>query len=136
MIGNNLDTPIVYQDLATSSMGPMNIGFMGGSPSYLGGIKMKRQLDADKIEIKNKKKQQDKKAFKIALMALGAIVGLSLMPSLFKKCKKMFGISPQTSKSKFSWTSIKNGLYNVTVKPLKAVGKGIKNLFGKFKKKP
>ena len=136
MIGNNLDTPIVYQDLATSSMGPMNIGFMGGCPSYLGGVTMKGQLDADKIEIKNKKEQQDKKTFKTALIALGAIVGLALMPSLFKKCKKLLGISPKTSKSKFSWTSIKNGLYNVTVKPLKAVGKGIKNLFGKFKKKP
>lgn len=162
MIGSNLDIPIVYQDLATSSMGPMNIGFMGDS--HLGGVKMKGQLDADKLEINHKKEEQDKKTLKIALIALGTIVGLSFMPSLFKKCKQLFGITPKPSKSNFSWASIKkglynitvkpakavggkiknfftktnfkDGLYNVTIKPLKAVGNGIKNFFGKFKKKP
>ena len=68
MIGGDFDTPIMYQDLANSSLGTMpyttgippamygyGMGGMAGGSSYLGGVQMRQQPDRDKIEIMHKK---------------------------------------------------------------------------------
>ena len=77
MIGGDFDVPIMYQDLANSTMSPMNIpfgmmpgmygvGMYGGgmaNTSYLGGVQMRQQPDRDKVEILNKKENSDKNTF-------------------------------------------------------------------------
>ena len=79
MIGGDFDVPIMYQDLANSTMSPMNIpfgmmpgmygvGMYGGgmaNTSYLGGVQMRQQPDRDKVEILNKKENSDKNIYKI-----------------------------------------------------------------------
>ena len=60
MIGNNFDTPVMYQDLAKSSMPPFLTPMMPAT-NYLGGVQMPRQLDHDKLEIINKKRKEDKR---------------------------------------------------------------------------
>lgn len=130
MIGGDFDVPIMYQDLANSTMGPMRMpmGAMQGmygagmyNPSYLGGVRMPRQLDKDKVQIMNNKENQDKNTAKKVLIGLGAMIVLGSIPVLRKSIKKSGGIvnyvkklfSPSMSLS----DKIKNGF--------KAVGRGV-----------
>lgn len=129
MLGSDFYTPIVYQDLANSSMPPMNLSFGQMTGSYLGNVKMRSQLDADKVDIMNRKESQDKSTFKKAMLALAAIGVIAILPSTFKKLGRFLGFSKKTS----LFTKLKNGLYNITVRPVKSIIKGCKNLFGKKK---
>lgn len=130
MIGGDFDVPIMYQDLANSTMGPMRMpmGAMQGmygtgmyNTSYLGGVRMPRQLDKDKVQIMNNKENQDKNTAKKVLIGLGAMIVLGSIPVLRKSIKKSGGIvnyvkklfSPSMSLS----DKIKNGF--------KAVGRGV-----------
>ena len=134
MIGGDFDVPIMYQDLANSTMGPMSIplgtmsgmygaGMYGhmGNTNYLGGVQMRRQPDKDKVQIMNQKENQDKNTAKKVLIGLGAMIVLGSIPVLRKSIKKSGGIvnyvkklfSPSMSLS----DKIKNGF--------KAVGRGV-----------
>ena len=101
MIGDNFNVPIMYQDLANSTMGPLNMSLGGmrgvgmpiGSSSYLGGVRMQQQPDRDKLEIKHKKENEDKNTFKKAMGVLALAVGIACIPSLRKSIKKAGGIS-------------------------------------------
>ena len=115
MIGDDFNTPIMYQDLANSTMGPMPYtvgvpmtnGYITGGygRSLLGGAKMRRQLDNDKIEIMNQKEKQDKSTLKIALWVIGGALALGsipvlrnsntiiykyILPLFINRCKKLF----------------------------------------------
>ena len=106
MIGGDFDVPIMYQDLANSTMSPMNIpfgmmpgmygvGMYGGgmaNMSYLGGVQMRQQPDRDKVEILNKKENSDKNTFKKAMMVLGGLILLGSIAPLRKSIKKAGGI--------------------------------------------
>lgn len=124
MIGGDFDVPIMYQDLANSTMGAMNMplgpmsgmygagmygaGMYGGGSvgtSYLGGIKMPRQLDRDKVQIMNKKENQDKNTAKNILIGLGALIALGSIPILRKSIKKAGGL---TAYIKNGWNSLKS----------------------------
>ena len=153
MIGDNFNVPIMYQDLANSAMGPLNMPFGGmigtGIPygyntSYLGGVQMQRQPDKDKLVIQNQKENEDKNTLKIALGVLALAAGLGCIPIVRKGIKKAGGVIPYLKKlwkgnntsvmtkikNWFSATgkSIKKGAYNVTVRPAKAIGRGFKKL--------
>lgn len=106
MIGGDFDVPIMYQDLANSTMSSMNIpfgmmpgmygvGMYGGgmvNTSYLGGVQMRQQPDRDKVEILNKKENSDKNTFKKAMMVLGGLILLGSIAPLRKSIKKAGGI--------------------------------------------
>lgn len=103
MIGGDFDTPIMYQDLANSSLGTMpyttgippamyGYGMAGGS-SYLGGVQMRQQPDRDKIEIMHKKENQDKSTLKKALWVIGGAIALGSIPVLRKSIRKAGGLS-------------------------------------------
>lgn len=134
MIGGDFDIPVMYQDLANSTMSPMNLplgamsgmygaGMYGGvgNTNYLGGVKMRQQPDRDKVQIMNKKENEDKNTAKNILLGLGALVALGSIPVLRKSIKKAGGIVNYVKKlfsPSMSLTDrIKNGF--------KAVGRGI-----------
>ncbi len=102
MIGDNFNVPIMYQDLANSAMGQLNMPFggmygvgmpLGGYNTYLGGVQMPQQPDRDKLVVKNKKENEDKNTFKKALGVLAIAVGLACIPALRKSIKKAGGFS-------------------------------------------
>ncbi len=151
MAGIDFDTPVMYQDLANSTMGP--IMPFGGVPSsintsYLGGVQMKQQLDSDKIEIINKKEKGDKHALKNVLIGLGVLLALGGIKPLSKSIKKAGGISnffknlssnpvnSQPVKSESSKLAAK-GFWAGFGDKLKKIGKSIlnapKNLWNKIK---
>ncbi|MBO6087805.1 hypothetical protein J6P92_05620 [bacterium] len=110
MLGNDFDTPIMYQDLANYSMGPMSMPMMGGMmpgmyPSYLGGTQMPRQLDHDKVEIINKKNREAKNTAKKVAIALGVILLAGFIPYFRKNIKAAGGIKNYLSNA---WQSFKN----------------------------
>ena len=111
MLGGDLSTPIVHQDLINSSMGPMNMPFGGvtgygiGTSPYLGGVRMQRQLDKDKLDLMNKKKNEDKNTLKKALIALAVVIGLGSIAPLRKSIKNAGGLKTYL---KNQWTNIIN----------------------------
>lgn len=128
MIGNNFDTPVMYQDLAKSSMPPFLTPMMPAT-NYLGGVQMPRQLDHDKLEIINKKRKEDKRNFKRALTVIGACIALGFIPVIRKNITKAGGIGKFISNT---WTNFRNWITGTkTAKP--SLWQKFKNL---FKKKP
>lgn len=114
MIGGDFDVPIMYQDLANSTMGPMRMpmgaiqGMYGAgmyNTSYLGGVRMPRQLDKDKVQIMNNKENQDKNTAKKVLIGLGVLVALGSIPVLRNSIKKAGGLKKYLQNS---WDSLKN----------------------------
>ncbi len=109
MLGGDFNTPIVHQDLANSTMGPMYMpfgGVVGGyNTSYLGGVQMQRQLDHDKISLMKQKENQDKSTMKKALVALAVIIGLGSIAPLRKSIKKAGGIGKYLNNQ---WKAIVN----------------------------
>ena len=114
MIGNDFDTPIMYQDLANYSMGPMSMPMMGGmmpgmmgglNTSYLGGTRITPQLDHDKVEIMNRKNKEAKNTAKNVAIALGVIFLAGFIPYFRKKITSAGGIKKYLSNS---WNSFKN----------------------------
>ena len=99
MLGGDLSTPVVHQDLINSSMGPMYMPFGGvtgygiGTYPYLGGVKMQRQLEQDKLDLINKKENEDKNILKKALVTLAVVIGLGAIAPLRKSIKKAGGIN-------------------------------------------
>ena len=149
MIGGSFDIPVMHQDLANSTMPPLNLPFGAyvnpySNTSYHGGVQMKPQLDHDKLLIKKQKENEDMSTFKKVLIALSAIVALGCVPLVRKGIKKSGGFVPYLKNlwkgnntsymSKITnWfssvgKSMKKGAYNVTVKPAKAIGRGFKKL--------
>ena len=136
MIGNDFETPIMYQDLANYSMGPMITPFGGMTNPYntnmLRGTTMPRQLDADKIEIMKQKENQDKSTFKKAAIALGVILAAGFIPFVRN------GI-----KNGNLWQSVKDLFKSSPKKPVmprikdwfSARKENVKNLYGKSKEK-
>ena len=110
MIGNDFDTPIMYQDLANYSMGPMSMpqtfGMMPGmNTSYLGGTQITPQLDHDKVEIMNRKNKEAKKTAKNVAIALGIIFLAGFIPYFRKKITSAGGFKKYLSNG---WDSSKN----------------------------
>lgn len=106
MIGGDFDTPIMYQDLANSSLGTMpyttgippamygyGMGGLASGSSYLGGVQMRQQPDRDKIEIMHKKENQDKSTLKKVLWVIGGAIVLGSIPVLRKSIRKAGGLS-------------------------------------------
>lgn len=88
MVGGDFDIPIMYQDLANYTMGPMMMplgSITAGNTSYLGGTQMKPQLDHDKIEIMNKKEAEGKSTAKKVALGLGAVFLMGFVSCLFGK---------------------------------------------------
>lgn len=118
MVGD-FDIPIMYQDMANYTMSPMNMPVMpfGGvtGTSYLGGTRIKPQLDQDKIEIMNKKEAEGKSTAKKIALGLGVVFLMGFIPGLFGK-KSVFqnaseflskhSASAKTHLSNF-WTKLK-----------------------------
>jgi hypothetical protein len=93
MIGNDFDTPIMYQDLGNYTMNPMTMPFGGmTSSSYLGGVQMPRRLDHDKLELINHKNKEGNSTFKKAMLGIGACLLLGYIPVLRKGITKAGGI--------------------------------------------
>ncbi len=94
MSGSDFDIPIMYQDLANSSMQAFSnpIGAYGyNNPyctSYLGGITMPRQLTNDKLEIINKKDKDFKHNLKKSFVILGSIAAAGGILALGRSIKK------------------------------------------------
>lgn len=110
MIGSDFDTPIMYQDLANSTMGPLNLPFGNCCPglyntSYLGGIKMQPQLDRDKFSVLEQKEKEDKSTMKKALIALGIIAASWCVLGFCRNVKKAGG---PWQYIKNQWTKLKN----------------------------
>lgn len=109
MIGGDFNTPVVHQDLANSTMGPMYMpfgGVIGGyNTSYLGGVQMQRQLDHDKISLMNRKENQDSSTVKKALAAMVVILGLGAIAPLRNSIKKAGGIGKYLNNQ---WKAIVN----------------------------
>lgn len=137
MIGGDFDTPIVYQDLANSTMGPMAMPPLGGitggyyNTSYLGGVKMQPQLDQDKISLMNKKENEDKSTMKKALAALGIIVAIGCIAPLRKSIKSAGGIGKYL---KNQWTNVVNA-FKGNKTPKVSWWQKVKNVFSR-KPKP
>lgn len=134
MIGDDFNTPIMYQDLANSTMGtmpyttgipPAMYGYGMGGTSYLGGTQMRQQPDRDKVEIMRQKENQDKSTLKKALWILGGAIALGSIPVLRKSIKKAGGLKKYVQSC---WNSIKTW---VTGKPKK--GNWFTNLFRRNK---
>lgn len=145
MLGGDLSTPIIHQDLINSSMGPMYMPFGGvtgcgiGTSPYLGGVRMQKQLDQDKLDLMHQKESEDKSTLKKALIALAVVIGLGSIAPLRKSIKKADGIQAYL---KNQWTSIVNSIKGN--KPVKATNnqtkvslwQRLKNVFKGKKVKP
>lgn len=92
MIGDGFETPIMYQDLANYSMPYMNMPYMMGQNSLIGGVRMAPQLDHDKVDIIKKKENSDKKVFKTALAAIGAMLAIGFIPTIRKGIARSGGV--------------------------------------------
>ena len=112
MIGDNFDIPIMYQDLANSTMPPLNLTAGGyyGHTSYLGGITLPRQPDKDKLDLINKKDEQTKSTAKKILAGLGAAILLGGTIVLGQKIKKKGGIGKVLSQF---WNTMTGKIKNI-----------------------
>ena len=99
MIGSNFDTPVMHQDLASSTMAPLNMPFGGlygaglYNPMYLGNVQMARQLDHDKFQTMNKKENECKNTLKIAGLAIATILAVGSLGRIRKGIKASGGIT-------------------------------------------
>ncbi len=139
MIGSNFDTPIMYQDLANSTMGPLNMpfgiygaGLYSGYSSYLGNVQLPRQLDQDKFQTMKQKENDGKKTLKIAGTALAIILALGGIGRIRKGIKASGGLTKYLGNK---WNDLVNWVKG-TKKPKVGLGQKIKNLFKKKTKTP
>ena len=138
MIGGNFDTPIMYQDLANSTMGPLNMpfgmygGLYGGYSSYLGAVQLPTQLDQDKFQTMKQKENDGKKTLKIAGTALAIILALGGIGRIRKGIKASGGVSKYLGNK---WNDLVNWIKG-NKKPKVSLAQKIKNLFKKKTKKP
>ena len=123
MIGGDFDTPMVYQDLANSTMGPMVMPPLGG---ITGGY-----IDQDKINLMNKKENEDRSTMKKALAALGIIVAIGCIAPLRKSIKSAGGIGKYL---KNQWTNVVNA-FKGNKPPKVSWWQKVKNVFSR-KPKP
>ncbi len=137
MIGSNFDTPIMYQDLANSTMGPLNMpfgaygaGMYGAYSSALGGVQLPRQLDHDKFQTMKQKENDGKKTLKIAGIALAVILALGGIGRIRKGIRTSGGLTKYLGNK---WNDLVNWVKG-TKKPKVTLGQRIKNLFKKKNK--
>ena len=136
MIGSNFDTPIMYQDLATSTMPPMTSfgmygGMYGGVP-HLYGIKLPPNLNKDKVELMHKKDEECKSSVKKALIAIAICFGVGFIPTLRKSIKNAGGIGKFI---KNQWNNLVNWVKGTNTQQTQKQGWWQK-LKNKFKKNP
>lgn len=162
MLGDDFNSPIVYQDLANSTMRPMNMNFgmipgginysMYPSTSYLGGTTMRQQPDRDLVNIMNKKDTQDRGTLKKVLIAMGVILTLGAIPplrnsikksgSVFKYVKNLFAKKPKPAATAGAKSSSGSWFTNLFKKKSGTLSSGTKkgnwftNLFKKKSKTP
>ena len=113
MLGSNIDTPIMYQDLGYSTMGPTAypIGLLGGYyPSYLRGVNLPRQLDADKFQIMDRKEKEGISTAKKVAAALGIIFAVGLSGRFVKNIKAAGGIGKYL---KDAWDKVVHGFKRI-----------------------
>ena len=141
MIGGDFDTPIMYQDLANYTMSPMSMPFGAmsgmygggiGNTSYLGGVQMRPQPDADRVELINKKHQESKNTFKKAMLALGVIFLAGFVPVIRKNIKNAGGLGKYI---KTQWNALKTW-FNSTPSPKPSAWQRFKNFFKRKPKAP
>lgn len=91
-IGDELSTPVMYQDLAQSSMGYMMPpygmygGMYGGFYPPLAGVNIQPQPTADSFARSERKESKDRSALKTALVVLAGVIGFGFLK--FKGSKK------------------------------------------------
>lgn len=137
----DFDLPVIYQDLANYSM-PMFQPVPFGTV-LSGSIKMPRQLDADKVQLMNKKDAEGKKSFNNVLKTLAVIGALIFTSSLIKNVKKSGGISKYLSgqwknltnlfKAKPAKTSFGKKVLTKCADAAEYIGQKWKNLTAGFK---
>lgn len=124
MIGNDFETPIMYQDLANATMGPLAMPSCTVNPyantNLLGGAAIKSQLDNDKLEIMKSKDNEDKNTFKKALGVLGLCLALGAVPIVRKNIKKAGGVGKYL---KNKWNNFVNSLKGKKVRKPKKKSK-------------
>lgn len=113
-------TPLMYQDIGSMSMRPMQMpfgmGLYGGgfyNPSYLGGVRMQPQLDNDKFVTMRDKENQDKSVFKTALKVLGVMGLICCIGPVRKGIKNAGGLTKYLENS---YNSIKKMFTGKTAK--------------------
>lgn len=94
MLGSDFDTPIIYQDLANYSMGPMSVPNFGamGTNNQFNGVKMQEPLKQDKVDLISQKNSQDKSFAKKVGIAAAVILGIGFIPVITKSIKKAGGL--------------------------------------------
>ncbi len=96
MIGENFNTPLMYQDLANSTMGPMYMHGIYGGGMYsplLGDVRLARQLDHDKFQVINKKEKEGTNTMKLAGAALAIILAIGGIGRVRKGIKAAGGFT-------------------------------------------
>ncbi len=112
MLGNDFDIPIMHQDLANYTMGPMAMPIGLNNPygtNMLGGVRMASPLAHDSVNIHKQKDKESLTSFKKALIAIGAILTIGMLPAAKKNIKKAGGL----------WQFIKNSFKKKPPKPVK-----------------
>ena len=113
--GNDYCKPVMYQDIASACMQPMPMVGMypaagyGGNTNMLGGVKMNKQLDADRYQKMQEKEQKDWNFFKkagLVVLGLAAIGFIKFAPikkwvgskctKVIDWCKNLFKKAPPT----------------------------------------
>ena len=136
MIGSNFETPVMYQDLANSTMGPLNMmpgmygaGLYGGYPQYLGGVQLPRQLDNDKFQTMKQKENEGKKTLKIAGAAIAIILAIGSLGRIRKGIRSAGGTGKYLVNK---WNDLVNWIKGKK-KPKATLWQKFKNF---FKRKP
>ncbi len=135
MIGSNFDTPVMYQDLANSTMGPMympfggmyGLGLYGGYPGYLGSVRLPRQLDQDKFQTMQNKEKDSKNTMKKVGIALALILALGSFGRIRKGIKSAGGITKYLGNK---WDDLVNWVKG-NKKPKISRWQSFKNIFKK-----
>ena len=129
LINDDFNTPVIYQDLANSTMRPMNYN-LGGmyrtGPSLLNGVQMQSQLSEDKVEInKAQKAKGDGQLLKnVGLFLLGA-AAIGFIPSMRKNIKNAGGIGKFVNKQFNKISNWGKNLFNG--KEINETAKTVKN---------
>ena len=131
--------PSLYSDIASSSMNmmptPMYNPFMGGmyyNTNLLGGARLQRQLDYDKVQLLNTVKKKDSNVFYKAIAALSVLATLGFLR--FGKGKTQIGNINSNGKILPKIGSAIKAPFKAVGKGLKAIGRGIAYPFKAFGK--
>ncbi len=129
--------PSLYSDIASSSMNmmptPMYNPFMGGmyyNTNLLGGARLQRQLDSDKVQLLNTVKKKDSNVFYKAIAALSVLATLGFLR--FGKGKTQIGKINSSGQILPKLGKAVKAPFIAAGKGLKAIGRGIAYPFKAF----